>query len=131
MATQESLSQIALTDRVARLRNRIVEAPREVCIERARYLTRSMSANWDEHPLTRMSLALEQVLESISVIIREDELIVGCRTSKLKGAPLFPENKYRWIEKDMEGIHERHRRSATAIDAAPAGGAVRRQRALL
>jgi pyruvate formate-lyase/glycerol dehydratase family glycyl radical enzyme len=95
------------TDRIERLRRRIVDAPREACVERARYLTQSMSEHWEEHPLTRMSLALQHILENVSVVIREDELIVGCRTSRLKGAPLFPENKQRWIEGDMDGFAER------------------------
>lgn len=90
--------------RVRRLRESIVDAPQEVCVERARYLTQSMAGNWDEHPLTRMSLALEHILENITVTIRDDEVIVGCRTSKLKGAPLFPENKARWIEEDLDGL---------------------------
>ncbi len=90
--------------RVARLRDRIIGAPQEVCIERARYLTRSMAENWDLDPLTRMSMAFENILKNISVVIREDELIVGCRTSKLKGAPLFPENKIRWIEGDVDNF---------------------------
>jgi formate C-acetyltransferase len=66
-----------------------------------------MSANWDEHPLTRMSKALGHILDNVSVIVREDELVVGCRTSKLKGAPLFPENKSRWIEADVDGFEDR------------------------
>jgi formate C-acetyltransferase len=61
-----------------------------------------MKENFNEHPLTRMSLALEKILKNISIIIRPDELIVGCRTSKLKGAPLFPENKIRWLKKDVD-----------------------------
>jgi pyruvate-formate lyase len=93
--------------RVERLRERIIDAPREVCIERARYLTQSMAANWNLPPLTRMSMALEHILENISVVIRDDELIVGCRTSKLKGAPLFPENKWKWIEGDLEAFGQR------------------------
>jgi pyruvate formate-lyase/glycerol dehydratase family glycyl radical enzyme len=93
--------------RVQKLRDRILNAPQEVCIERARYLTQSMARHWDEHPLTRMSMALENILRNISVIIREDEQIVGCRTSKLKGAPLFPENKVRWIEGDAENFDKR------------------------
>ena len=63
-----------------------------------------MKLHWDRHPLTRMSLALEHILNNISVIIRDDEVIVGCRTSKLKGAPLFPENKSLWIEGDLENF---------------------------
>ena len=90
--------------RVERLRQRIIAAPQQICIERARHLTRAMAAHWEKNPLTRMSLALEAVLENISVIIRDDEIVVGCRTSKLKGAPLFPENKIRWIEGDVENF---------------------------
>jgi len=93
--------------RVERLRERIIGAPREVCTERARYLTRAMAANWNLHPLTRMSKALEQVLDHMSVTIRDDELIVGCRTSKLKGAPFFPENKARWIGNDLASLASR------------------------
>ena len=93
--------------RVERLRQRIIEAPQEVCAERARFLTRSMSDHWDEHPLTRISMALLDILDNISVIIRPDELIVGCRTSKLKGAPLFPENKATWLEGDVDAFDQR------------------------
>ncbi len=93
--------------RIDRLRQRIIAAPQQICIQRARYLTRAMAAHWDEDPLTRMSLAFEAVLEQVDAIIREDEIIVGCRTSKLKGAPLFPENKIRWIEGDVENFDRR------------------------
>ncbi len=105
--TVEFERQSGPSDRVLRLRERIIHAPREACIERARYLTQSMAAHWDAHPLTRMSTALAHVLDHISIVIRDDELIVGCRTSKLKGAPLFPENKWRWLEGDARGFAER------------------------
>ncbi len=95
------------TPRVARLRERIINAPQEVCVERACQITRSMKKNWDAHPLMRMAQALFDILTNISVIIREDEVIVGCRTSKLKGAPLFPENKNRWIEGDVDNFDRR------------------------
>jgi pyruvate formate-lyase/glycerol dehydratase family glycyl radical enzyme len=104
MKAQKAVSAPDPQRRAGRLRDRIINAPQEVCIERARYLTRAMTAHWDEHQLTRMSFALEHILDNISVIIRDDELIVGCRTSKLKGAPLFPENKSRWIEGDLDSF---------------------------
>ncbi|MGA2157808.1 MAG: formate C-acetyltransferase/glycerol dehydratase family glycyl radical enzyme [Dehalococcoidia bacterium] len=93
--------------RVERLREHIINSPQEVCIERARYVTQSMARHWSEPPLTRMSLALEHILKNISVIIRDEEIIVGCRTSKIKGAPLFPENKSRWMEGDLENFDKR------------------------
>jgi formate C-acetyltransferase len=91
--------------RVERLRQRIIDAPREVCAERARYLTQSMRANWDLHR-SRMARP-ENVLENMSICIRDDELVVGCRTSKLKGAPLFPENKSKWMEADVSNFGKR------------------------
>lgn len=97
----------APTERVKRLRERIVAAPQEVCVERARYLTEAMRAHWSEDPLTRMSMALEHILDNITITIREGEVIVGCRTSKLKGAPLFPENKVRWLEGDVDNFDAR------------------------
>jgi pyruvate-formate lyase len=66
-----------ITDtRVGRLRDRIINAPQEVCVERARHLTQAMKLHWDKDPLTRMSLAFSHILDNISVIIRDDELIV-------------------------------------------------------
>jgi pyruvate formate-lyase/glycerol dehydratase family glycyl radical enzyme len=107
MSTHLAFSQPPTRSRVETLRWKIIEAPQEVCIERARYLTEAMSFHWDKPPLTRMSLAFEYILNHISIIIREDEIIVGCRTSKLKGAPLFPENKSLWIEGDLENFDKR------------------------
>ncbi|MBC2717034.1 MAG: formate C-acetyltransferase/glycerol dehydratase family glycyl radical enzyme [Desulfobacteraceae bacterium] len=93
--------------RVGRLREKIINAPQEICVERARYLTQSMKQHWGKDPLTRISLATENILNNISMTIRDDELIVGCRTSKLKGAPLYPENKIRWIEINVESFDKR------------------------
>jgi pyruvate formate-lyase/glycerol dehydratase family glycyl radical enzyme len=107
MLTKEKVAGRRHGSRVQRLRERIIGAPHEVCIERARYLTQAMAANWNLPSLTRMSMALEHILENMTVVIRDDELIVGCRTSKLKGAPLFPENKRKWIEGDLEAFGQR------------------------
>ncbi|MEW6188154.1 MAG: formate C-acetyltransferase/glycerol dehydratase family glycyl radical enzyme [Thermodesulfobacteriota bacterium] len=107
MKTQAALRQTPFPSRIETLRWRIINAPQEVCIERARYLTEAMRLHWDRHPLTRMSLAFEHILKNIKVLIRDEEIIVGCRTSKLKGAPLFPENKSLWIEGDLENFDKR------------------------
>jgi len=102
---------------VERLRERILDAPQEVCVERAVLVTRAMAENQHEHPLTRMSLALARVLDEMTVVIRDGERIVGCRTSKLKGAPLFPENKTRWIETDLDNLDRRILQRALITEA--------------
>ena len=116
MDTVDSMTTTMAGTRVGRIKERLINAPEEVCVERARYLTESMRENWDRHPLTRMSLALENILANISVSIRDDELVVGCRTSKLKGAPLFPENKSRWMEGDLDSFEKRVLQPALITD---------------
>ncbi len=117
MLSQEAQAQKNAGRRVWRLREAIIDAPQEVSIERARFLTRSMKQNWDKPAVVRMSMALSDILDSISVVIREGELIVGTRTEKKKGAPLFPENKSKWIEGDLEGFNERVLQRALITEA--------------
>ncbi|GAB4350664.1 MAG: formate C-acetyltransferase [Candidatus Abyssubacteria bacterium] len=93
--------------RIEKLRTRLLDAPQEICIERARYLTESYRNTEAEPQPIRFAKALSHILDNISVLIRDDELIVGCRTSKLKGAPLYPENKISWIEQDLDGFDHR------------------------
>ena len=116
MSIQETTARKIPDSRVMRLRECIINAPQEVSIERARYFTRSMKENWVRDPLTRMSMAFSDILDNISVVIREDEIIVGCRTEKLKGAPLFPENKSKWIEGDLDTFDERILQRALITD---------------
>ncbi len=107
MLSHETNAQKIPTSRVWKLREAIVDAPQEVSVQRARYLTSSMKKHWAKPPLTRMSMAFSDILDNIDVVIRDGELIVGARTEKKKGAPLFPENKSQWIEGDLEGFNQR------------------------
>ncbi|MBI5116208.1 formate C-acetyltransferase/glycerol dehydratase family glycyl radical enzyme [Candidatus Poribacteria bacterium] len=93
--------------RIETLRQRLLYAPHEICIERVRYLTESFKKTEGEPQVIRFAKALKHVLLNIPIIIREGELIVGCRTSKLKGAPLYPENKSAWIEENIDGLDNR------------------------
>jgi len=117
VSTSAACAQSRPSSRVERLRERILDAPQEVCVERAVLVTRAMAENQHEHPLTRMSLALARVLDEMTVVIRDGERIVGCRTSKLKGAPLFPENKTRWIETDLDNLDRRILQRALITEA--------------
>ncbi len=116
MSTEHATMQNVPMSRIGRLRWKIIDAPQEVCVERARYVTEAMKEHWSDHPLRRMSFALSHILNNISVIIRDDEVVVGCRTSKLKGAPLFPENKSRWIEGDLDSFEKRVLQRALITD---------------
>ena len=97
----------SIFSRIETLRQRLLGAPQQICIERARYLTEAYRQAEDEAQPVGFAKALAHVLGNIPVIIRDDELIVGCRTGQLKGAPLYPENKSAWIEENLDGFDQR------------------------
>jgi pyruvate formate-lyase/glycerol dehydratase family glycyl radical enzyme len=82
-------SHPALVDslsRTQRLRRLILDAPYEVCIERARYYTESWRRTEREHPCIRAALAFKHTLENMTVYILDDEAIAGNRSGKLVAA---------------------------------------------
>ncbi len=68
--------------RTERYKNRILESPYEICIERARYFTESFRQTEGEHPALRAAKALQHTLRHMTLIIDEDEQIIGNRSSK-------------------------------------------------
>ena len=74
-STQELATerQTGPRERVARLRERIVHAPREACIERARYYTESFKRTEGEPQIVRMAKALRHHLENMTVVLNEKE----------------------------------------------------------
>jgi len=69
-----------------RLKDRILDAPYEICIERARYVTQSYQQTEGQHPAIRAARAFEHTARSMTLQIVEDEAIVGNRSSRLLGA---------------------------------------------
>jgi len=68
--------------RTWRLRKKILDASYRICVERARYYTRSYKQTEGEHPALRAAKALTYTLENMTVYIMEDEAIAGNRSSK-------------------------------------------------
>jgi pyruvate-formate lyase len=54
--------------------------------------------------LLRRSQMLEDFLKGVTVLIRDGELIVGCKTPAILGSPLYPEVACDWVEKELESI---------------------------
>lgn len=73
------------SERTQKLRQRILEAPYELCIERARYYTEVFKETEGEHPSMRAAKALERTLDNMSIYILPEEVIVGNRSSKVVG----------------------------------------------
>ncbi|UCH85982.1 MAG: SCP2 sterol-binding domain-containing protein, partial [Dehalococcoidia bacterium] len=86
-----AVAEAAVGDRVDRLRERFLRGQREVCVERARYLTESYRQTEGQPAVLRQARALEHILGQISVRIEADELLVGNVTGKPLGAGIYPE----------------------------------------
>ncbi len=79
--------------RLSRLYAELLAANKEVCTQRARYLTEYMKRTdvWFMPPVFRRARAVAHVLQNLDVKIYPDELLVGSVTGKRIGAPIYPE----------------------------------------
>jgi len=87
----EAVAAATVGDRVDRLRERFLRGQREVCVERARYLTESYRQTEGQPAVLRQARALEHILGHISVRIEPDELLVGNVSGKPLSAGIYPE----------------------------------------
>ncbi len=95
------------TDRVERLRSMIVDAVPCIEAERAVLITESYQATEGLPMIMRRAKALENILNNLTVTIRDDELIVGTLTKAVRSCQLFPENSYKWVMDEFDTIETR------------------------
>ncbi|MBT3278107.1 MAG: formate C-acetyltransferase/glycerol dehydratase family glycyl radical enzyme [Phycisphaerales bacterium] len=95
------------SQRIQRMRQRVVNVQPEVCLERARIATRVYKANEHLSPLPLRTKTFDAVLREMSLLILDDELIVGHQSSKHRSAPLFPEFAVEWINDEIETFYTR------------------------
>lgn len=89
------------SERVARLREEALAKEPGVCVERARYLTKAYKENEEKSKYIKRALAVKEVLENMSIYIKDGELIVGNQSSDVRTAPLFPEYAVEWIIEEL------------------------------
>lgn len=66
-----------MSERVEYLRMKAAEAVSYICAERGRIVTESYRATEGEVPVIRRAIALRDILENMSIVIDEYELLVG------------------------------------------------------
>ena len=94
-------------ERIQRMRERIVTVQPEVCLERALIATRICKENPHLPPMALRTKIYETVLNEMSLLILDDELVVGHQSSKHRSAPLFPEFAVDWIDEEVETFYTR------------------------
>jgi formate C-acetyltransferase len=92
-----------------RYKDRVLTAPYEICLERARYYTESFQQTEGEHPAKRAALAFAHTLRQMTIYILDEERILGNRSSKLVAGVIPVERGDMNVVLDMDLDFLRHR----------------------
>ena len=96
-----------ISTRLTNLKNKLVDTQPRVYAERALLVTKAYQETEGCEPCVRRAHAMEKILLNCSVIIRENELVVGAKTPTPMGSPLYPEFNSQWIEKEIDTLAQR------------------------
>jgi pyruvate formate-lyase/glycerol dehydratase family glycyl radical enzyme len=90
-----------VSERVQKAKKRVT-GPLEICLERARAEMKAFEQFTHESRLMQRAHLYETYLKDKTVLIREDELIVGNITSKVRGAAISGETMSVFIDADLD-----------------------------
>ncbi len=93
--------------RINAMKSKAVSAPHTICVERAKLFTESYHRTKGEPPVIRFAKAMENYLDNMTVIIGEHEFLVGNRTTKTFGIPLYPEVRIDAVKQDIDTYQKR------------------------
>jgi pyruvate formate-lyase/glycerol dehydratase family glycyl radical enzyme len=105
--------------RLSRLLSELLKSRKEICVQRAQYLTQYMKGSevWFEPAVIRRAKAVAHILRNLEVCIYPDELIVGGLTSKRVGAVIYPEFIGLLIWPELEMLADRGSNSLRISEA--------------
>lgn len=86
-----SSTHLPISDRIRDLRKGLFETEDSVCFERANIVTRSYRQTEGQPSAIRRAKALYAVFADMPIFIRDGELLVGQRASRLGAKALYPE----------------------------------------
>ena len=96
-----------ITERIARLKEKILSVKSTICTERAKIYTEVYREHEGAPVILKRAYALEKTLKEMTVFIDEGELIVGNQSSALRAAPIFPEYVTSWIINELDEFDKR------------------------
>ena len=95
------------TARIGRLVDHLFANPPQIEADRGVLITESYRATEGEPIVTRRSKAFYHILENIPITIRPEELIVGSSSKTPRGAQVFPEYSFEWMETELDTVSTR------------------------
>lgn len=94
-------------DRIAALKDEVVNAIPYICVDRLRSITLSYRENEAQPNEMKRAFALKRILTEMRIYISRGELLVGNQASSPRSAPLFPEYSWSWIADEIDSFAKR------------------------
>jgi formate C-acetyltransferase len=101
------ISQVKESPRIQKLVSNLYAKAPEVEAERAILVTEAYKANENLPIVLKRAKALEHILANMTIVIRDDELIVGNLTTAPRSTSIFPEFSYKWIPVEFDTLAKR------------------------
>ena len=104
--------------RAQRLKQSLVSIDREMCVERAVLVTDAYRAHEADPIVLRRAKALAKILREMTLLIADEELIVGHLSNKRRSPSVFPEYALHWVEYELDAFETRdHNRLRVSPEA--------------
>lgn len=101
------LYNMTKSDRIEKLKDDLYSVTPEIESERAILITQSFKETEDYPVIIRRAKALEKILNKMTIVIRNGELIVGNLTKKPRAAQIFPEYSNKWLLDEFDTLAKR------------------------
>ena len=101
----EKMQQVS--DRVARIRERMLATTPEIFADRARLVTSSYQRTVGRPYIIRRARALQNVLENMDICIDDDQLIAGSFAGSPRGCQVFPEYDMQFVVDELDTFADR------------------------
>jgi formate C-acetyltransferase len=95
------------TERIRALKDRMLDEPRFMSIEQALIVTDIYRTHEDASSARKRALSLAAAMRQLEIHIDPDELIVGNRTTGVRGGVVFPEAGMSWIDRELDTLPTR------------------------
>ena len=93
-----------MTERIMKLMKSLFDQEPKVCSERCKIFTESVKNDTGLHVAIQRANAFYNVLDKMTVWVRDNELIVGNQAKWPKASPIYPEYSNKWIVDELNGI---------------------------
>lgn len=95
------------TARIAKMKEDLLNAQAQVCVERAIYTTEAYKKHKDKLPILKRAYAIKNTLDNMTIFIEDGGLLAGNQASVNRAAPIFPEYAIDWVIDELDEFEKR------------------------